>query len=180
MNTLAGTLRLNASGEVNWFESMTDNTHIGGAILMIKSDRRWRLRQMTQPLTSEEGAMEDYILPVPTQSSGYASYDILTTKSPVTVDQGGTGGNGMVYKGAKTSSDNLDNIHESGYWYCTDSNYPGSVPEPGTWGYIINYHFTGINFDYQIYVVLSGGVSARYERRYNAGSWSGWKKLTYT
>ena len=89
--TLTGTLRLNVSGDVNWFESMTDNTHIGGAILMIKSDRRWRFRQMTQPLTSEEGAMEDYILPAPTQSSGYISYDILTTKSSVLVTQGGTG-----------------------------------------------------------------------------------------
>ena len=42
------------------------------------------------PNASSNDACEDYVLPAPTADS-YKSYDILTTKSPVTVEQGGTG-----------------------------------------------------------------------------------------
>ena len=89
--------------------------------------------------------------------------------------------NGMVYKGLWGSAKPLSQIHESGYWYCTGENYPSDAPETAKYGYIINYHFDGLNYDYQIFVVSYNGVSARYERRYNNGSWgTGWKKVTYT
>jgi hypothetical protein len=43
---------------------------------------------------------------------------------------------------------------------------------------VINYHMPVISTDYQIYIVFSGGLSARYERRYY-GTWSPWRKVQY-
>lgn len=99
----------------------------------------------------------------------------------VQVDHGGTGGNGLVYKGKKTASDPLSEIHESGYWGYLNNNLPSDKPAdaPNMNCLVINYHIPVISTDYQIYITFQSGVGARYERRYY-GSWSGWKKVTYT
>ena len=98
----------------------------------------------------------------------------------VQVDHGGTGGNGMVYKGQRTADKSLDDIHESGYWMCVIYNLPSGIPTdaPNVNSLVINYNMPEFSMDYQIYIVFSGGLYARYERRYYV-TWSPWRKVQY-
>lgn len=89
-----------------FYRMLDDN---GAEIGHIRGDEEAHNIAFREPTPGTDFAYEDYFLPTPTIQSGSTYYNILTTKSPVAVSQGGTGVTGKSGTGTDlTAAENIN------------------------------------------------------------------------
>ena len=142
---------------------------------------RARIREITSPGTDSN--YEDYRLPAPTQTSGAGTYDILTSKAPVTVAQGGTGASSVeaaqvallgsnVYINAANGPNvsDLNDLTVAGLWIT-----PGDTPHAPTSDPYNVLVTNGTNRGTQLAWRSTGSTKVVYMRKWSTNGWGDWE-----